>query len=133
MFLVKPQLQDMVQVTYKGEPYEVIFDIDAARLVIRNLLVNAYKYGDPDMGIKVNFCYSDEDVKITICNKLRGVLGCELHEIFNPYKRGKNAADKEGYGLGLYMSQMLMERMGGSLEASIEDNTICFNMAFVNE
>ena len=46
----------------------------------------------------------------------------ELEQITQKYYRGReNAAGKEGSGLGLYISRILMEKMQGELSCSCPD------------
>ena len=56
---------------------------------------------------------------IEIGDKGGGVPEEELELVTEKFKRGSNSGEKEGSGLGLYISKYFMEKMEGSLE--------CFN------
>ena len=59
---------------------------------------------------------------MTIRDHGDGVEEEELPFLTNKFYRGKKrAADKEGSGLGLYISRELMEKMHGELLLSCED------------
>ena len=46
----------------------------------------------------------------------RGVEEDELPLVTEKYMRGKNASDKDGAGLGLYISDYFMKEMDGELK-----------------
>ena len=98
-----------------------IINIDRNRLsqVIGNIISNSYKYADTK--IDVVFSYYDNYLKMSIKDYGEGVEKEELDLLANKFYRGKNIADKEGSGLGLYISKDLMEKMGGRLMCSSGD------------
>ena len=45
-----------------------------------------------------------------------GVPEDDLPMIVEKYYRGENSKDKSGYGLGMYLVNLYMERQGGGME-----------------
>ena len=95
---------------------------DGLRLnqVLSNIITNSYKYANTE--ITVNSSYEENGRKylvIEIGDKGGGVPEEELELVTEKFKRGSNSGEKEGSGLGLYISKYFMEKMEGSLE--------CFN------
>ncbi len=84
--------------------------------VISNIIFNSYKYADTEISVTGRFVDSDSRyLVIEIADKGPGVPEEELELITQKFTRGSNAGNKEGSGLGLYISDYLMKKMGGSL------------------
>ncbi len=90
---------------------------------IDNVVGNSYKYAGTD--IKVSFTTTEamsesgkniEFVKIAIKDSGPGAKEEDIPLIAEKYYRGKNASDKSGYGLGLYLVKCYMDKMGGGME-----------------
>ncbi|MBR3420017.1 MAG: HAMP domain-containing histidine kinase [Oscillospiraceae bacterium] len=98
---------------------ECLLSVDRSRLsqVVANIISNSYKYaGTP---IDVRFAFAGDFLTVTFADQGGGVPEEELEQITQKYYRGReNAAGKEGSGLGLYISRILMEKMQGELSCS---------------
>ena len=84
--------------------------------VLNNIIFNSYKYADT--GINVTSRFENAGSKylfIEIADKGPGVPEEELEMITQKFKRGSNAGNKDGSGLGLYISDYLMNKMEGNL------------------
>jgi signal transduction histidine kinase len=101
-----------------------LVELDAARMrqVIGNILSNSYKYAAT--GIDVDCGIVDEFLQVAVNDYGPGVPPEELELITTKFYRGENAraSQKEGEGLGLYIAKMLMEKMGGGMEAFNRDD-----------
>ncbi len=88
---------------------------DALRLqqVFDNIFANAYKYANTDILVAVH--KTDKHIEITIEDFGGGVKYEELPVIKEKFKRGSNAINAEGAGLGLYISDYFMNEMHGEL------------------
>ena len=97
----------------------VIFDCllyaDKLRLqqVFDNIFANSYKYADTDILVSVK--KEADCLLICIEDYGGGVAEEELPLLTEKFKRGNNAAQIEGAGLGLYISERFLEEMGGGL------------------
>ena len=96
---------------------EVIISIDKKRMsqVIGNIIANSYKYAGTR--IDVGYRLSDGFLEMQIRDHGPGVPVEELDLITNKFYRGKQWQDteKDGNGLGLYISKNLMNKMNGDL------------------
>ncbi len=96
-----------------------LIEIDVMRMeqIVGNIITNSYKYADTyiDVDFKVNGKY----LQININDYGKGIHSEEQELIFTKFYRGENAknSQREGEGLGLYISKILMEKMGGGIEA----------------
>ena len=65
--------------------------------------------------MKVSTDLSGDYLVIRVSDEGPGVKEEELPLIREKYKRGSNASDKEGAGLGLYLTGYFMDKMDGKL------------------
>ncbi|MCR5529249.1 MAG: HAMP domain-containing histidine kinase [Saccharofermentans sp.] len=102
-----------------NEVPDCIIRVDRNRLsqVIGNIISNSYKYADT--GIAVSYKFDGKFLRMDIRDFGSGVPEDEIDHLTSKFYRGKsNSKDKDGSGLGLYISNQLMSRMGGSLICS---------------
>ncbi|MGL6198706.1 MAG: HAMP domain-containing sensor histidine kinase [Lachnospiraceae bacterium] len=101
---------------------ECLMKADPLRIsqICGNIISNSYKYADTK--IEVSFHLLDHYLRISFKDFGGTLSPDDLPMLANKFYRGKNAEDKEGAGLGLYICSKLLERMGGSLEFDLEKN-----------
>ena len=105
---------------------ECLVYMDKLRMeqVIDNIVGNSYKYAGTD--IHVSFDETDDIpgpdgknqrfIKVIIRDEGPGVPEDDLPMIVEKYYRGGNSKEKSGYGLGMYLVNLYMERQGGGME-----------------
>lgn len=96
---------------------EVVVYADKLRLnqVISNVIFNSYKYANTEISVNGKFDSENKYLLIEIADKGPGVHEDELEIITQKFKRGSNAGNNDGSGLGLYISDYLMKKMQGRL------------------
>lgn len=82
--------------------------------VFDNIFANSYKYANTK--IQTRAAIENNFLNIRIEDMGGGVYSEELPLLKEKYHRGKNAANAEGAGLGLYICDSLMKEMKGELE-----------------
>ncbi len=94
---------------------ECLVYADSLRLqqVFDNIFANSYKYAKTD--IVVTAQKADNYIVIGIEDYGGGALPEELPVLKEKFKRGSNAENTEGAGLGLYISDYFMKEMYGEL------------------
>ncbi|MBP5762694.1 MAG: hypothetical protein J6W48_06935 [Lachnospiraceae bacterium] len=126
-------LQEYGNIILENDIPECLVCIDKLRMkqVIDNVVGNSRKYAGTD--IRVSFGMeeiSDMSGKkmrflfIRIADSGPGVKPEELPLVSEKYYRGKDTAEKQGYGLGLYLVRTYMERQGGGYECYNEDGFV---------
>ncbi len=109
----------------------IICDPVRTTQVINNIIHNSYKYADT--AIYVDSHIEDDCLIVSFTDRGGGVSEDDLPIITKKFRRGANAKDKQGAGLGLAIAMELMEKMGGSLECSNADGgfrvTLMFKLA----
>ena len=78
-----------------------------------NVFINSYKYADT--AVKVTYEIAGDYLVIRIADEGPGVKEEELPLLKEKFRRGSNASDKDGAGLGLYLTDYFMEKMDGQL------------------
>ena len=105
-------------------PCLVYMDRQRMEQVLDNIIGNSAKYAGTDInvsfseseGVPLETGKSSSYIKIRIRDNGPGVDKDDLPLIAEKYYRGKNATDKSGYGLGMYLCKMYMNRQGGGME-----------------
>ena len=82
--------------------------------VIDNVIANSYKYANTDIDVYAEM--DEQGLTLVFRDYGPGTDTEELPLLCSKYYRGKGADSKTGYGLGLFISRNLAERMGGKLE-----------------
>jgi PAS domain S-box-containing protein len=114
---------------------------DSLRLnqVITNLLGNCLKYCPPGTVATVRFEGTDSHVLISVFDDGPGLPSEVQEKIFSPFNRSGNPSANEGSsGLGLRISKLLVESMGGeiSLDMRLASGTgyvICLAKPVIEE
>lgn len=97
----------------------VLADSRRLRQVFVNLLANAIGYNRPGGRVSIECRPDDSDVRVSIIDTGAGMSSSQLVRLFQPFERlDVDPTRTTGTGLGLAISRALLERMGGSIEAT---------------
>ena len=99
----------------------VIGEWDRGRIeqIVANLLANALKYSPPDAPVDVRLSVNGGTARLEVTDRGIGIGADELHAIFQPFRRGREAESHRypGLGLGLAVSREVVGMHGGRLWA----------------
>ncbi|MCR5800291.1 MAG: HAMP domain-containing histidine kinase [Lachnospiraceae bacterium] len=119
-------LKNYGNIIIKGHIPPCLVYMDKLRMeqVIDNIIGNSYKYAGTD--IEVSFDKSEEIlmddgskgvfIKTVISDNGPGVNEEDLPLLAEKYYRGRNSAEQNGYGLGMYLVKLYMDKQGGGME-----------------
>jgi PAS domain S-box-containing protein len=85
------------------------------RQVLLNILSNAVKYNRPGGRVHVTTAAADGELHVAIRDTGRGIPEALRPRLFAPFERLGSDQAVEGAGVGLALSQMLVEGMGGRI------------------
>jgi signal transduction histidine kinase len=101
----------------------IVVSIDAARFnhVLDNLLMNALKYSDGEVIVKLSS--GEANASIAVSDRGIGIPASELGTVFARFGRASNARRKgiSGSGVGLYVSRKIAELHGGSIAVQSQE------------
>ncbi len=118
MFRLQADARGLEFVYLPREPLPEVVNGDEKRLrqILINLLSNAIKFTERGR-VEFRVAYQRQLVEFTVADTGIGIPAEDLQRVFEPFERGRsdhgNAAP--GTGLGLTISKLLSEIMGGSL------------------
>ena len=97
---------------------QVIGDLELATGLISNLLSNALKYTPPGSPLEVHISEAGEYVETVVADAGPGIAPSDRTRVFEKFTRlGDHLTRPEqGVGLGLYIAQQAVQRMGGEIE-----------------
>ena len=98
---------------------------EAVERVLANLLHNAGKYAKTALEVSMTgegagAAGAGGRVTVEFANDAEGLSESALSRLFQPFFMADASRAQEGSGLGLAIARHLLERMGGSIEASLE-------------
>jgi signal transduction histidine kinase len=90
------------------------------RNVIVNIIENSAVYKDAEQGrVEIKISVADNMVKIRLADDGPGVPKEALDKLFDVFYRVDQSRNTKGNGLGLAISQKIVNRMGGSMKAEL--------------
>ncbi|MBC7010944.1 ATP-binding protein [Pseudoalteromonas sp. BZK2] len=94
-------------------PCNLIADDILLSRAIKNLVINADKYGDDNIFITVS--KKSRNIKICIEDDGRGIKKEDYERVFQPYYRQEEHSDKAGFGLGLSIVKEIVVLHGADI------------------
>lgn len=114
-------------VTTIGRPGTAHADPSRVRQILRNLLINAARYGGPQ--VQVRFTEGASHVAIGVADNGDPIPPDERRRIFDPYTSAHDGgAHMASIGLGLYISLELARLMGGNIAYSHDGEYSLFEL-----
>ena len=78
----------------------------------------------------VELCRQGELVRLSVLNEAETLDDARLANLFVPFKQeaGGHSRNKSGLGIGLYVSQAIVQAHGGRIEVEQADGIITFSV-----
>jgi len=124
---LKPSLDEkklrVVSAISRDLPH-VDVDEDLIKEVFINLINNAAKYSEENKTITIAAEEGAVDISVSIQDEGIGIPNTEIGKIFNKYfrVRSENSRKNEGVGLGLAIVKNIIEKHGGTITVTSEEN-----------
>lgn len=110
-----------ISITVSPTEQTALFDAKWTAEAIYNILDNAIKYSSKDSSITIKTTPYELFCRIDIIDKGRGINEDEYSKIFRRFYRSPAVADKEGVGIGLYLSRDIISRNGGYIKVNSKE------------
>ncbi len=110
------------------QPCGAIGDPARVRQIVRNLVTNAVRYGGPTVTIRTTALAGE--CHVLVVDNGDGIPSDEREKVFQPFEQsstGRHVASS--VGLGLPISRLLAEKMGGSLTYRYTDGHSIFDLS----
>ena len=127
-----------IQLCLEACPQQQIHsDVKMMDLILENLLSNAIKYTPQGGKVTLSASVEGKMALIHVCDTGIGIPKAEIKSIFKSFFRASNAVNSQemGSGLGLMLTQKLVEKLGGKLSFVSEEGkgtTFCVKLPLGN-
>lgn len=90
-------------------------DASLLEIAITNLVGNALKYGGASADIRIEIGVEGSLASVSVMDRGTELTDAELTRIFERFYRGANTDHQPGTGLGLFLTQRIVELHGGNV------------------
>jgi two-component system, OmpR family, sensor kinase len=101
------------------QPVHGTWDRLATEQVLDNLVSNAIRYGD-GKPVSVDVAADDQQVVLKVVDRGIGIAPADHSKIFERFEQGSAAPRSGGFGIGLWLSNKLVQAQGGTLQVKSE-------------
>lgn len=122
--------QKCISINLKDEDLNFNLDERWLKEAVHNLIDNAIKYSPNGSTVNISIYKSYLNYNLDIENECQDLSEEILPKIFERFYRGKNSVSKDGLGLGLFIAREIIEKHGGNIRASLDENRIKFSVDF---
>lgn len=85
---------------------------------LENVIRNGLRFSPPGGELTVEVGFSDGWAVIRVCDQGPGIPEKDIAAVFEPFARGRNTGEADGFGLGLAIARGAVELHGGAIEAA---------------
>lgn len=107
------------EVDFCEERLPILGNDVALQRVVQNLIKNALEHGTERLGLKLE--KQDNNLHFVCYNDKKGEEIIDIDKIFDRFYKGDRARTSTSTGLGLSIAKGLIERMKGTISASVDD------------
>lgn len=98
-------------------PAPVLMDEFRIEQVLTNLLTNALRYGE-GKPVGVHVSSGDDCVRVDVRDQGMGISAADQRRVFEQFERVSSANAPQGLGLGLFISEQIVQAHDGRIELS---------------
>lgn len=129
----KAEAKNIDIITGSFQDCKLLFNEKWTTEVFVNILENAVKYSPRDTRLHIRVCPMELFTEVQFQDYGIGIKDSELPDIFKRFYRSKDVENKEGSGIGLYLSQLILEKEKGYMTVTSQYGTgSCFSVFLQN-
>lgn len=101
------------------EPVRTSIDTEAVTKILSNLLTNGLKYARTTIVVSIETLEwkGNTNLVFSVYDDGPGVSEGEVNKIFEPFYRSADANTENGFGIGLSLVKLLVNKLGGTIKA----------------
>ena len=111
--LPKAKLKNIELILSEGTDAKANIDLKWTTEAVFNIIDNAIKYSEEGTEICISVFSYELFSGIRVSDQGIGITEDEIPKVFSRFYRGSAVHDKEGIGVGLYLSRQIVEDHGG--------------------
>ncbi len=117
----------LIVIPNSDPPHLCVIDPAFLQQILVNTLNNAIKYSPAHGKVEVIYSVSESEIKVQVTDHGPGIDPEKQLQIFDRFKKLDKSVNSinSGYGLGLSVSQALVELLGGTIEAQNNSEKGC--------
>lgn len=112
-----------VRIHWKAVDMTISGDAEQLQRAIGNVIENAIKFSKKGGGVSVSVERKTDGIQIKVSDEGVGMDSDDYEKVFEPFYRSKTANQHQGSGLGLFIARRIIERHGGTIQASANTPT----------
>ncbi|MNN58479.1 Signal-transduction histidine kinase senX3 [compost metagenome] len=105
-----------IEVDIPDEDVQVFIDASLVERAIRNLMDNAIRYGKDGFFLGIGLVEEDDEVRITVKDRGRGIAPEDHKLIFERFYRVDGGRNGEGLGIGLSIVKEITDLHQGQIQ-----------------
>ncbi len=104
----------------------IIADEDAVKRIYQNLIQNAIKHGSGNL--KISLTSEENSIKTVFINNAPNLQQEDVKKLFERFFTGDRMRSGRNTGLGLAITKSLVEQLGGSITAELDQGKLCLTI-----
>lgn len=112
--------RERLRLTLPAGPAAVTGDAGWLERAVGNVVGNALKFAPGDDAVAVTVEVAEGEVRLSVADRGPGIPADEVRHLFGRYFRATNARPVGGSGLGLYITRLVVQALGGRVWAVSE-------------
>lgn len=109
---------------------EIKGDANLLKIVFINLFKNAYLYSSEKL-INVTLIQEENGLKVKVVNDGEVIIPADRQNLFQAFARGRNSKNIQGTGLGLRITERILNYHHATIQYEASDQNInCFTVSF---
>ena len=117
-------------IEFPGKTINILAEPAMLTRVLGNIMSNILKYAHETFSIAIEDNDEERGYSIKISNLVNPGEEIDVDHIFDRTYRADKARTDGSAGLGLYIAKLLVEKQGGTIQASMEDGKLQFLLTF---
>ena len=109
-------MKKSIRIRSENNDYKVFADPKWTEEVFTNIIENAIKYSPNNTEITIKSILYESFVCVRIIDNGIGIPEQEQGKVFQRFYRGTNVTDKQGFGIGLYLSREVLRKQQGYIK-----------------